>query len=75
MKNTLGFLLDSKGLTKSQFAKDLGVTRQTIIRVVKGNPPSMKLALKIARYFNQDVTAIFFSPDVKQVAQLKKGAS
>lgn len=75
LKNTLQFLLDSNNITKSQLARDLGVTRQTIIRVVKGNTPSMSLALKIAKYFEKDVSDIFFNPDVKHVAQKRKGVS
>lgn len=67
MKTTLEFLLESKGISKTQLAKDLGVTRQTIIRTVKGNTPSLELALKIARYFNKDVSDIFFIPSVQHV--------
>lgn len=69
MKNTLDFLLESNNLNKSQFAREIGVTRQTIIRILKGNPPSMELGLKIAKYFNKDVSDIFFAPDVKLVAR------
>jgi DNA-binding XRE family transcriptional regulator len=69
LKNTLEFLLESHNINKSKLAKELGVSRQTIIRVVKGKSPSMELGLKIAKYFNKDVSDIFFTPYVKQIAQ------
>ncbi|MGM0776959.1 MAG: helix-turn-helix transcriptional regulator [Bacillota bacterium] len=72
MKTTLDFLLESHGLSRSQLAKELGVTRQTIIRTAKGNTPSLELALKIARYFNKDVSEIFFIPDVQHVEQRRE---
>lgn len=69
MKNNLEFLLEKYDISKSQFARDLGVTRQTIIRACSGKPPSLELSLKIAKYFNLDVSDIFFAPSVKQVGQ------
>lgn len=68
MKNTLEFLMVSNNLNKSQLAKNLGITRQTVIRIMKGNPPSMEVGLKIANYFKKDVSEIFFANNVKQVA-------
>lgn len=67
MKTTLGFLLESNDISKTKLAKDLGVTRQTIIRAVNGKTPSLELALKIARYFKKDVSDIFFIKCVKHV--------
>lgn len=69
MKNTLEFLMETHSITKAQLAKDLGVTRQTINNIVKGRAPSMEVGLKIGRYFGKDVSEIFYSPDVKQVAR------
>lgn len=71
MKNTLGFLLESNNIKPSELAKDLGVTRQTIHRALTGKEPSLTVALKIAKYFNKDVSDIFFNPYVKQIAQRK----
>lgn len=75
MKNTLEFLLATKGITKSRLAKELGVTRQTIIRVVKGNSPSMELGLKIAKFFEKDVSDIFFAPSVNHVVQKERNSN
>lgn len=72
MKNTLEFLMISNNLNKTQLAKNIGITRQTVIRIIKGNPPSMEVGLKIAKYFNKDVSEIFFAQNVKHVAQSKK---
>jgi putative transcriptional regulator len=48
------------GLTQEELAVALGVTRQTIISIEKGNyTPSVLLALKIANYFDQSVEELF----------------
>ncbi|MFS8159272.1 MAG: helix-turn-helix transcriptional regulator [Candidatus Roizmanbacteria bacterium] len=47
-------------ITQEDFAKAIGVTRQTIIAIEKGNyTPSVLLALKIAQYFNATVEELF----------------
>jgi putative transcriptional regulator len=47
-------------VTQESFAEAVGVTRQTIIALEKGNyTPSVLLALKIARYFKKPVESIF----------------
>jgi len=49
-----------KKLTQEDFANAIGVTRQTIIAIEKGNyTPSVFLALKIAHYFNSTVEKLF----------------
>lgn len=49
-----------KGTTQGDFAEAIGVTRQTVISIEKGNyTPSVLLALKIAKYFNVSVEKIF----------------
>jgi putative transcriptional regulator len=48
------------GLTQEELAVALGVTRQTIISIEKGNyTPSVLLALKIAKHFDTTVEAVF----------------
>lgn len=48
------------GTTQEQLAKEVGVTRQTIIAIEKGNyTPSVLLALKIARLFQKKVEEVF----------------
>lgn len=47
-------------MTQEQLASEIGVTRQTIIAIEKGNyTPSVLLALKIAKYFHMSVEKIF----------------
>ena len=49
-----------KQLTQEELARVVGVTRQTIIAMEKGNyTPSVLLALKIARFFKKPVESIF----------------
>lgn len=75
MKNTLEFLLSSKGMSKAELASDIGVSRQTINNIVKGKTPSMEVGMKIASYFGKEVSDIFFTQDVKQVARRSKKKS
>lgn len=49
-----------KSLTQEDFAKKIGVSRQTVIAIEKGNyTPSVYLALVIAKFFNTKVEDIF----------------
>jgi putative transcriptional regulator len=64
MKNTIenfvSTLRAQKGITQEDLASSVGVTRQTIIAIEKGNyTPSVFLALKIAQYFNKRVEEVF----------------
>jgi len=58
--NTVSNLRQKKGLTQEEFAQKVGVTRQTVIAIEKGNyTPSVLLALKIASFFKVPVEQIF----------------
>lgn len=47
-------------ITQEALGKAIGVTRQTIIAIEKGNyTPSVLLALKIAKYFKTTVEKLF----------------
>lgn len=47
-------------VTQEDLAKSVGVTRQTIISIERGNyTPSVLLALKIARFFNTSIEKLF----------------
>lgn len=47
-------------ITQEDLAQNIGVTRQTIIAIEKGNyVPSVELALKISNYFNLEVSVLF----------------
>lgn len=60
VKNRVYELRTKSGVTQELLAEAVGVTRQTIIAIEKGNyTPSVILALKIARYFKQPTDHIF----------------
>lgn len=48
------------GVTQEELARAVGVTRQTIISIERGNyTPSVLLAIKIAQYFDTKVENLF----------------
>lgn len=48
------------GKTQEELARGVGVTRQTIIAIEKGNyTPSVFLAIKIANFFKTSVEKLF----------------
>jgi putative transcriptional regulator len=50
-----------RGITQEELAGAVGVTRQTIIAIEKGNyTPSVILAMKIAKFFKSPVEDIFY---------------
>lgn len=60
IKNTVYALRTEKGLTQEGLAEKVGITRQTVISIEKGNyTPSVLLALKIASVFKVSVEDIF----------------
>ena len=51
---------ENSGLTQEELADKVGVTRQTIITLEKGNyTPSVSLALKLAKVFKCSVEDLF----------------
>lgn len=60
METRLRVLRAMKDITQEELAKAIGVTRQTIIAIEKGNyNPSLELAFKIAIYFEVSIEDIF----------------
>ncbi len=58
--NHVNQLRHTLGHTQQELADVVGVTRQTIIAIEKGNyTPSVLLAIKIAHFFKQPVEKIF----------------
>ncbi len=58
--NTVQELRINATMTQEELASSVGVSRQTIIAVEKGNyTPSVLLAIKIAEIFKQPVEKIF----------------
>ncbi len=50
-----------KKINQSELAVKVGVRRETIVCLENGKyNPSLKLAMRIARYFNKTVEEIFF---------------
>jgi len=60
IKNQVYELRTKSNITQEVLAEAVGVTRQTIIAIEKGNyTPSVILALKIAKFFKKSVEDIF----------------
>lgn len=60
MKNKLKIYRAMQDLTQEELARELGVTRQTIIAIEKEKyDPSLILAFKIVRFFKVQIEDIF----------------
>lgn len=60
VENKIDTFRKKTSVTQETLAASVGVTRQTIIALEKGNyVPSVLLALKIAKYFRVPVEQIF----------------
>ncbi|MGE6509477.1 helix-turn-helix transcriptional regulator [Bacillus cereus] len=60
VQNNIKELRVQHEITQIQMAKDLQVTRQTIVAIENNHyNPSLELALKIAQYFNLKMEDIF----------------
>jgi putative transcriptional regulator len=60
LENSVQLVRKEKGVTQVQLAEAVGVTRQTIISIEKGNyVPSVLLAMKIAKHFNLKIESLF----------------
>ncbi len=60
ISNNVHELRGKLGRTQEELAEAVGVTRQTIIAIEKGNyTPSVLLAMKIAKFFKKPVEEIF----------------
>lgn len=60
IENRIDFYRKKIGVTQEALALSVGVTRQTIIALEKGNyVPSVLLALKIAQFFKEPIEKVF----------------
>lgn len=60
VSNTVHTLRTKHGMTQEALAEKVGVTRQTIIAIERGNyTPSVLLALKLAAVFSVSVESLF----------------
>jgi putative transcriptional regulator len=58
--NRLHIFRAEQRMTQEQLAREVGVTRATIVAIEGGGyNPSLELAFRIARYFDRDINAIF----------------
>ena len=60
MKNRIEEIRKEKGIRQEEFAKSMGVSRQTISSLENGRyNPSIILAYKIAQYFGMTIEEVF----------------
>ena len=65
MHNRIEQIRKEKGIRQEDFARELGVSRQTISSLETGRyNPSIFLAYKIARYFNLTIEDVFIFEEV-----------
>jgi len=64
MKNRIEEIRKSRGIRQEDFARNLGVSRQTISSLETGRyNPSIFLAYKIARFFEMSIEEVFIFED------------
>jgi putative transcriptional regulator len=64
VKNRIEEIRQARGIRQEEFAKTLGVSRQTISSLETGRyNPSIFLAYKIARYFGMTIEEVFIFED------------
>ena len=60
MKNKIEEIRKERGIRQEEFAKSMGVSRQTISSLENGRyNPSITLAFKIAKYFGMTIEEVF----------------
>ena len=65
MKNRIEEIRKEKGIRQEDFAKALGVSRQTISSLETGRyNPSIFLAYKIAHYFKMTIEDVFVFEEI-----------
>jgi len=75
VKNRLKVLRAERDWSQEDLAKQLGVSRQTINAIeTEKYDPSLPLALKIGRLFDQAVERIFSLEEIQATEPLRRGA-
>lgn len=60
MKNKIEEIRKERGIRQEEFAKEMGVSRQTISSLENGRyNPSIMLAYKIAKFFGMTIEEVF----------------
>jgi putative transcriptional regulator len=64
MENKLKVFRAMKDITQESLAKAVGVSRQTVIAIERGNyNPSLELAFKIVHFFDAKIEDVFIYKD------------
>ena len=64
LKNRIEQIRKARGIRQEEFAKAMGVSRQTISSLENGRyNPSIMLAYKIAKYFGMTIEEVFVFED------------
>ena len=67
MKNRIEDIRKERGIRQEDFAKAMGVSRQTISSLESGGyNPSIMLAYKIARYFGMTIEDVFIFEEERE---------
>ena len=67
MKNRIEQIRKERGILQDEFAKSLGVSRQTISSLENGRyNPSILLAYKIAKFFDMTIEEVFVFEEEQQ---------
>jgi putative transcriptional regulator len=65
--NRLHVLRAEHRITQEQLAREIGITRATIVAIEGGDyNPSLELAFRLARYFRTDINSIFAIEEKKK---------
>ena len=68
MKNRIEEIRKERGIRQEEFAKSMGVSRQTISSLENGRyNPSIMLAFKIAKYFGMSIEDVFVFEEEEQL--------
>lgn len=68
MKNRIEAIRKERGILQEEFAKSMGVSRQTISSLENGRyNPSILLAYKIAKYFGMTIEEVFMFEEEENV--------
>lgn len=74
MENNLSFLMTKHDIGPTELSEKVGVSRNTIQRILRKKNASAETMFKIAQFFNMEVGDIFFVKSVLQIVQDKKTA-
>lgn len=69
MENNLSFLMAKHNIGPTELADKVGVSRNTIQRILRKKNASAETMFKIAEFFKMDVGDIFFVKSVLHVVQ------